>query len=249
MISKYEHQFFDYVFHYKTTNSTSLSAEKLIKQGEQLGNFLIIADKQISGKGRRRNRWFSPAGGLWITMALNGLNVQSNLTIFTGIILRRTIAELYPEISDRLKIKWPNDIFIDDKKISGILSSYLSYNKYHLIGIGIDTNITELPNEISEIATSLAIELQKNIENVMILQRFIDIFSETLSQFLTSGLQPFLNEYLDNSYLMGKKISIGSDFEEYTGTVERINKKGAIILRLENNMLQPFYSGTIKKIF
>lgn len=248
MLENYEHQFFDNTFFFRSTNSTSAEAEKMIKQGEKLGNFLIIAEKQKSGKGRSRNSWYSPKGGLWFTIALSNFNVSSNLTIFIGVILRRILAELFPQIENKIKIKWPNDIFINDKKVSGILTSYLTYYKYHLIGIGVDTNISEFPLELDESVTSLQTVLNEEVENVLILQRFLDEFSVELPEFLDTGLSKFHDEYLQNSYLIGKTVSIGSEFEEYTGKVMRINKKGGIILRLANGMLQPFYSGTISNI-
>ena len=160
----FEHPLFDEVLYFNKLGSTSSKAERLINSNTANGNFLCMAGEQTSGKGRGKNSWLSPTGGIWLTAALYGFSFQSSITIFTGICIHKTLSELFPSISDKLKIKWPNDIYLNDKKLCGILSSNLSGRKYHLIGIGLNTNIEKFDEVLAPNAASLQLKLGRRVD-------------------------------------------------------------------------------------
>ena len=242
-MNNFSHPFFDDVIYYNKLDSTSKRAEKLIKTNEAQGNFLVIANEQSSGIGRKKNSWFSPKGGIWITAAIYGLSVESNLTIFTGICIHRALIELFPDLENVLRIKWPNDIYLSDKKLCGILSKHLTERKYHLIGIGINSNVTDFPDELSETATSLHKELKADISNSELVEIVFNNFSETLPEFVEGKLDvKYFNRY---SLLKGKRVELDTDFDKFSGIVKGINKSGAILIELKPGMIQPFYAGTV----
>jgi len=241
-MNNFSHPFFDDVIYYNKLDSTSKRAEKLIKANEVQGNFLVIAGKQSSGIGRMKNSWFSPKGGIWITAAIYGLSVESNLTIFTGICIHQALIELFPEIKSKLKIKWPNDIYLSDKKLCGILSKHLLARKYHLIGIGVNSNITVFPDELTNTATSLQKELRTDVDNTEMMRTIFDKFSEYLPEFIEGKLDiKYFNRY---SLLKGKKVELDTDFDKFSGIAKGINKSGALLIELKPGMIQPFYAGT-----
>ncbi|MCK4311163.1 MAG: biotin--[acetyl-CoA-carboxylase] ligase [Candidatus Cloacimonetes bacterium] len=244
-MKNFSHPFFDDVIYYNKLDSTSKRAEKLIKTNEAHGNFLVIAREQSAGIGRKKNSWFSPKGGIWITAAIYGLSVESNLTIFTGICIHRALIELFPDLENVLRIKWPNDIYLSDKKLCGILSSHLSVIKYHLLGIGINTNVDEFPQELTDIATSLKNELNSEIDNLTILNTLFDIFAEDLPYFIEGNLD--VKYFKRNSLLLNKTVELDTDFDKFTGISRGINKQGALLLELKEGMIQPFFAGTVTK--
>ncbi len=238
----FKHSLFDEVIYFNKLTSTSLKAEKLINDNIAQGNFLCLAGEQSSGKGRGKNSWLSPAGGLWLTAALYGFDFKSNVTIFTGICIHKTLSELFPSISDKFKIKWPNDIYLNDKKLCGILSNNLSGKKYHLIGIGINTNVTNLDKTQAPNATSLQIELGKDVDNEKILTRIFDNFVSVLPDFVEGELD--IQYFNQHSLLKGLQIELDTDYDIFKGKVIGIDKNGALLIELKPGMIQPFYAGS-----
>jgi len=246
-MKNFSHALFDEIINYKKIGSTMNEANRLLKGQLISGNFLLIAEEQTSGIGRKKNFWFSPSGGIWITAGLYGLSVESSLTIFTGICLHKSLCDIFPELRKELKIKWPNDIFFQSKKLGGILTNYLQFFRYHLIGIGLNTNIEKIPAEISETAISLQIVLERKIDNEKILKKFFDIFASELPSFAEGTLdKDYFQRY---SFLQGRKIVLDTDFDKFSGIVRGIDKKGALFLELKPGMIQPFLTGTITKYF
>lgn len=241
----FQHPLFDEVYFYEKLISTSNQAAKMIKDQTAQGNFLIISNEQTGGKGRGNNSWTSPPGGIWMNAALYGLTVTSNITIFTGICIHKALSELFPKLKDDLKIKWPNDILFKGKKLCGILSSQLSSSRYHLIGIGINTNIDELPAEISDIATSISNNLCEPVDNIKIVQKIFDILAADLPQLIETGFD--LQYFKAHSFLKGKIIVLNTDYDRFSGTCKGINKNGAILLELKSGMIQPFFAGSVVK--
>ena len=93
----FQHPLFDEIYYFDKIESTNLKAKKMIKDGTARGNFLVVSRIQAGGIGRNRNLWFSPDGGIWMTVSLYGLAVSSNFTIFTGICIHKALTELSPE--------------------------------------------------------------------------------------------------------------------------------------------------------
>ena len=239
----FKHPLFDEVLYFNKLNSTSLKAERLINSNTAQGNFLCLAGEQSSGKGRGKNSWLSPPGGLSLTAALYGFNFQSNITIFTGICIHKILSELFPSISDKLKIKWPNDLYLNNKKLCGILSNNLSGRKYHLIGIGMNTNITELDEMLVPNATSLQIELDRSVDNEEILTRFFDNFASNLPNFVEGELD--VKYFNQHSLLKGLQVKLDTDYDIFRGKAKGIDKNGALLIELKPGMIQPFYAGSV----
>jgi len=242
-LKDFKHPLFDEVLFFNKLGSTSSKAERLINSNTANGNFLCMAGEQTSGRGRGKNSWLSPTGGIWLTAALYGFNFQSNITIFTGICIHKTLSELFPSISDKLKIKWPNDIYLDNKKLCGILSSNLTGRKYHLIGIGLNTNIGELDERMAPNATSLQIELGKLVDNEKLLAIIFDNFASALPDFVEGKLD--VKYFNQHSLLKGHQIELNTDFDIFRGKAKGIDKNGALLIELKPGMIQPFYAGSI----
>ncbi|HUB87098.1 MAG TPA: biotin--[acetyl-CoA-carboxylase] ligase, partial [Verrucomicrobiae bacterium] len=153
---------------FEQTTSTNDVIEKLARDGVREG-VVVFAESQTKGRGRLGRKWLSPARkGLWFSILLRpDLRPQetTQLTVASAVALRRAIeseTKLQPEI------KWPNDILLGGKKVAGILtelSAELDKVRCVVLGIGIDVNLDagELPNDLKKIATSLKIESGEKI--------------------------------------------------------------------------------------
>ncbi len=148
-------------FFFKKVKSTNTTAIRLIKHGNNNG--IISAETQTKGRGRRGNKWISKKGNVFITIFFQ-INEKFSLKKLTAInlsILKKIISN---QITGIIKIKLPNDILIDKKKVCGILQEilYLNNLKYLVIGIGI--NIVSSPN-ISNYSTTYLNKYSKKIIN------------------------------------------------------------------------------------
>ncbi len=242
-MSDFEHTLFDEIIHLKRVGSTTTKAESMVRNRNVSGNFLIFADEQSSGKGRRGASWHSPEGGIWMTLGLYNLDAPSNFTLFTGVCVYQALKQYIPD--GDLRIKWPNDIMLNDRKICGIHTDHLAFQHYHLVGIGINVNNREFPNDLEGIASSISVLTGQENDKYAIMRTFFDIFASRLPEFIEFGWERFLSLYRDNCFLKGKSIAIETPFKKFGGTVVGINKEGALLLRLDNGMIQPFYGGTV----
>lgn len=243
-----EHPLFDEIIHKNKLNSTSTYTLSLIKDNIIKGNVLVIADEQSAGSGRKKNLWHSPRGGLWFSMGLYNVVQDSSITLLMAVLIHQTITEIYPSLQEVLKIKWPNDIMLENRKVCGILTSYYSWAKYLVCGIGLDTNIPEMPLELSNIAVSLKDYLNIEINNAFLLKAFLDKLYQQLPIFVEYGFQEYQNYFNQFDYLKDRFISLDTEFQIFRGRVLKTNKKGALILELDENIIQPFYSGSVVEI-
>ncbi len=163
---------------YKVVSSTNLIAKRL--KPEPL--LVILAEKQTVGYGKKLSRWFSPKGGLYFSIVLPKSKIEDlqTLTILAAFIVAKTIKDNF---SLEPLIKLPNDVLLNQKKICGILTENIIGKeiKSSVIGIGLNTNIDKFPKELEDKATSLKIELGKEVDNEKILKQIVEGLKEQLT--------------------------------------------------------------------
>jgi BirA family biotin operon repressor/biotin-[acetyl-CoA-carboxylase] ligase len=153
-------------------DSTSVRAKELAAGGAAAWT-IVVAKKQDNGYGRKGNAWFSPQGGLYFSVILPKSNVDDLriLTILAAFAVAQTVKDRF-EVEPFVKL--PNDVYLNGKKICGILTENIIAGevKSSVIGIGVNTNIGAFPAELAN-ATSLEIELGETIDNDQILEHSI----------------------------------------------------------------------------
>jgi len=163
---------------YKRILSTNLLAKKLKKPEPWL---VIMAEVQSKGYGRKRTSWFSPKGGLYFSIILPRSKIEDlqTLTILAAFIIAKVIKENF-ELEPFIKL--PNDVWVNGKKIAGVLTENVVGKevKFSVMGIGLNTNISKFPRTLEDDATSLKIELGKRVNNEKILKRIVKELKEQL---------------------------------------------------------------------
>jgi BirA family transcriptional regulator, biotin operon repressor / biotin---[acetyl-CoA-carboxylase] ligase len=234
--------YFDYVEHHPRINSTNARAMTLVRSHDVQGHFLIVADEQFAGRGRTGKSWLSPKGGLWFTAGFQNLPEAANLTLYLGVCLRRAVAAMIPD-PERLRLKWPNDLMLGERKLAGILVERPFPSQYHVAGIGVDTNLAELPGEPD--ATSLKLDYGRDFDNQALLTAIFEAFFNGLPGFVEHGLAEVLDEYRTHDFLNGRDVVLSTEFSEYPGTACGIGRDGALLVRMNGMMIQPFHSGSV----
>lgn len=236
-----------HLFH--EVDSTNNVAQELASAGAPEGT-LVIAASQRSGKGRRGKEWISPAGGLWMTIILRP-DVEANkapqLTLVTGVVVALTLAQEY---GLDVGIKWPNDILIGDKKVCGILTEVKTENEkvdYVLVGIGIDLNVDigAFPWEMQGSTTSLKAQLGREIDEVELIKRLLEIFETQYNQFQDDNFRDVLNQWRKLSSTIGSRVEVHKKGETLYGEAVGVSKDGKLIVELEDGTLRPIISGGI----
>lgn len=246
MTFQVEHKFIKNFYHFDEAKSTMEIADNLIKEKELKENFIVCANKQTHGRGRKGNEWLSNEGGLWFTLALYNYDFHPSLMIYFGLMLRRTISKLY-NINECL-IKWPNDVYIGIKKLSGIIANHNPITKYHLIGIGINTNNKIMQNPQGYNAISLCEYLSSDISHKELLEAFLNEIEDNLDCYLNHNLAGYLDEFNNNHYLKEMNIQIDTGNERQTGICKGLNQDGSLILVNSQGEESIVYAGTVRVI-
>ena len=203
---------------FETIDSTNTKAKQLAELGEEEGT-LIISDEQTAGKGRRGRSWCSKKGAnIFMTLLIRPRIEPKYLSGIT-LLAAMSVATAIKDICDtEAKIKWPNDIVINKKKICGILtemSSEMNYVNYAVIGIGINVNDDEIPQEIRKNASSIYLETDRKVNRNELAAKVVEKFDSYYKEFLkTNDLSALTDEY--NSML----ISMNSEVKVLYGMAE-----------------------------
>ena len=232
---------------FREVDSTNDVARELAREGAEEGT-IVIAESQRSGKGRRGKRWISPSGGAWLTIILRPEiepTKAPQLTLVTGVAVAETLDQ---ECGLNIGIKWPNDILIGDKKVSGILTEVETKKgevDFVLVGIGIDLNmdVTTFPPNLRGGATSLKAELDREIQGAELVQRFLQRFEILYNQFKAGEFREILTEWRKLSSTIGKYVEVHKKGRIVYGEAVGVNKDGKLILELEDGTLRKIVSG------
>ena len=234
---------------FEETDSTNNVIKRMAEEGAAHVT-LAIAEIQTAGRGRRGRQWASPKGnGIWMSFLLRPEILPQNasmLTLVTALAVRQAIFKV---CQLPVLIKWPNDIVIGGRKVCGMLtemSAELEWVHYVVIGIGINVNMEEFPEEIRETATSLRMECERKINRSSLIAAFGEAFEEYYEQFMKTGdLSLLMEEY--NQYLVncGKKVKIIDPAGEYTGVSAGINAQGELLVTDEEGSLRTVRSGEV----
>jgi BirA family transcriptional regulator, biotin operon repressor / biotin---[acetyl-CoA-carboxylase] ligase len=157
---------------FDTLDSTSAKAKELAAQGAAAWT-VVLAGKQEVGYGRKGNPWYSPEGGLYFSIILPKSNIEDLqiLTVLAAFCVAKTIKDNYEA---EPFVKLPNDVYLNGKKVCGILTEnvILGEVRSSVIGIGINTGIDYFPADLNA-ASSLKKELGKPIDNKLFLEQII----------------------------------------------------------------------------
>ncbi len=232
------------IIHLESVDSTNEYISRLLDQGENVPEGTIVwADFQTMGKGYMGNTWESEAGkNLLVSILLytRFLKVQEQFYISEMISL--ALHDLLSRYSAEVKIKWPNDIYIKNKKIAGILientieKGTLSRS---IIGIGLNINQMEFSSELPN-PTSLHLETRKDYYLTDILDEFNNRLNERYSQLQLGKLEHIRSEYQEKLYGFRTESRFIHEKECFTGTIIEVNSFGELLIEDKNKKIRTY---------
>lgn len=223
------------IYYTKEIDSTNSWAKILAADATTSHGTLVLAESQTAGRGRRGREWESPVGtGIWMSLILRpqiAPQHASMLTLVAAMALQKGIKQV---TGIDAKIKWPNDIIINDKKVCGILtemSSELDYIHYVVVGIGINVNVEEFPKEITEVATSLKIATGTMVCRSELIEAILVNFENYYDRFLfNESLDGLVKEYNEMLIHKDKEVRIIHGNQEREVIARGINQWGELII-------------------
>lgn len=234
------------VYHAAEMDSTNEWAKRLAEEGAP-DLTVCFADEQTAGKGRLGRVWKSPAGtSVSMSVLLRPCIRVEHLSMLT-LVMGMAAADGLREISGlEAGIKWPNDIVIHGKKLCGILTETSPDGSWVVIGIGINVNMTEFPDELKDKASSLLLEtgrtesLSRTAAVVLKkFRRFYQVFCKTEDM---SGLKADYERMLVNIHEKVRVLDPGKPFE---GTALGIDDEGNLLVRRDGGTVEHVYSGEV----
>ncbi len=244
------HIILDYrIYHYHKVSSTNKVAKKIAKSSDE-EKVVILAETQTHGKGRLGRQWFSPNGGLWLSLMLRPqitLREASKLTLIASCAVARTIDLMFGLKTD---VKWPNDVLVNGKKICGILTETGTKDgsvEFVIVGVGINANIDmkSFPEGLQDTATSLKHELGFEINRKKLVKNFLQSFDQRYRRLQVGLWSVLLQEWKNLAIFLGRRVEVKSFDEVLVGKALDIDEDGGLIIRLENGVLRKVIAGDV----
>ena len=231
------------IISYAQTGSTNDVALDLAAGGAREGT-LVVAESQTRGRGRRNRKWLAPMGtsilaSLILRPPITGHEAQS-MTITSAVAVAQAIQNItqLPAL-----IKWPNDVIIGDRKVSGILTEMRTERgrvSFLVVGMGVTVNIPreQLPAEIMDVATSLSAELGHNISRIALLQEILRQLEQRYAKVKEREIDTLIDEWKKLSDTVGRQVQLITSRRIIRGRAVDMDETGSLLIRTDTGQIQ-----------
>lgn len=223
---------------FKQVVSTQDILKRFVENKKELA---VFSYRQRKGRGRYKREWFSPSGGLYLSVLLFPEREINNIPLIACLAVIESLKEMD---FGNITIHWPNDIMLNNKKVCGILCERV--NEAVICGIGLNVNIRRFPSRLTN-ATSLFIESHKvyNLEDLLhkILNKFWKLYDSLQKE----------NLKITNIYHyvsgIGEPVEIKlSSKETIRGTIHNIDEDWSLLVRTEEGIIKRIYYGDVIRL-
>jgi len=236
---------------YEEIASTNLVAMRLAAEEEAPDGTVVVAEHQTAGRGRRGRSWVeTPGSSILVSVIVRpSLPVvrAGQLMLLTGMAVARAIRQLTDLPAG---VKWPNDILIGGKKVSGTLIELLGEAeqiKVAVLGIGINCNqsLDAFPPELRDHATSLALELGRPVHRVRLLRAVLTHLDTLYDLYLRGDSETILTGWRQLTVTLGRRVIVSLPGELLEGEAEDITDEGLLVVRLDDGTCRLVAAGDV----
>jgi biotin-[acetyl-CoA-carboxylase] ligase BirA-like protein len=238
------------IFFTHEIDSTNECAKRLAKLGAKEGT-VAVAEIQSAGSGRLGREWFSPMGGLWFSVVLRpemSASKTAGLVFAAGLAVAEALEEAYGLC---VETKWPNDVLVGRRKISGILCEMSTRGEnvsYVVVGIGINVNFNvakALPQTLRGTTASVQGLLGRKVRAGDLFRAVLEKLEETYDLYVKEGIAPILETWKRLATFLGREVEVVSDDEKLRGVALDIDAEGRLVLKLQDGSLKTFVAGDV----
>ena len=232
----------------ESVGSTMDEARRLAERGADDGT-LVWAREQTSGRGRQSREWDSPRGNLYLTLILRpdcAPADSAQLGFATALGMADAIGSVCPPLD--VTFKWPNDVLLNGRKVSGILleSKSRADGSLDWLLLGVGTNVATFPKETAYPATSLRFEgTPPDVTEVDLLEAFGRHYLGWVNRWLDEGFAPLRNAWLRHAISKGEEIQVRLPQETLQGVFRDLDADGRLLLELPGGGLRTIAAGDV----
>ncbi|RPI32190.1 MAG: biotin--[acetyl-CoA-carboxylase] ligase [Actinomycetota bacterium] len=236
--------------YYDEIESTNVEAKELARAGAPEGT-VVIAELQLAGRGRLGRRWTSPAGkGLLFSVILRPTLPMSRAHMLTIVAAVAAARGIETQTDAAVRIKWPNDLFVGDRKAGGILLEVAGEQdvvEWVIVGIGINVNTeyAELPVDLRRTAISLKMATGDPVDRSELLARILLALETAYKEAQKHGFDRALSEFRQRDYLLKRSVSVQTREGSVIGEATGIDNQGALLVQLPHRHVRRFHSGDV----
>ncbi|VAW93664.1 Biotin operon repressor / Biotin--protein ligase [hydrothermal vent metagenome] len=215
----------------------------------QLKNYVVLAEMQTQGRGRRGRHWVSPfASNIYMSLLWHmdiSIAEMAGLSLVVAISVARALQKL--GVND-VMLKWPNDVYVDGQKLAGVLLELRGESNSPcnaVIGIGVNVNMpSNVADNIDQPWVDIQQLLKKQVNRNEVVAMILNELIPRLQQFNDSGFCGFMAEWTSLDLLAGKAINIEGHMQLNEGVASGVDKQGALLVEYKGTV-QPLYSGEV----
>jgi BirA family transcriptional regulator, biotin operon repressor / biotin---[acetyl-CoA-carboxylase] ligase len=228
---------------YNSTASTNDAAAKYAKSKNNDG-LVVLAEEQVKGRGRSGNKWLSGKGDSVIcSILLTNCAINAELLSLTMAVA--TAEAIGKCVKAEAKIKWPNDIILNNKKVAGILVESKKANKSNALIIGIGINChqskTDFPAELRKTATSIDIETGGTIDRTSLIKRLLTSIENSL-EIAEQNKDEIIEDWQRLSTQLGQRVTLVYNRKKFAGNCIGIDPENGLILQLDTGGIRMFHA-------
>ena len=236
------------IFYFPSVSSTNTTAKEIAEKGFQEGT-VVIGEMQTSGKGRLSRGWHSPFGtGIWMSLIVKPAIAPmdaAKITLLTAVSAAQAVKE---ECGLKPGIKWPNDLLFQGKKLCGILTEMkadMDQIHYIIVGIGINVNDTEFPEDIRDTATSLKLAAGKEINRIKLAAAVLNRWEVNYLEFLESGFSRIKSRWKEHAVNLGQPVTVYTLQETIRGRALDIDDEGMLLVQDQQGKIHKIVAGDV----
>lgn len=232
------------VVRFDQIDSTNTEARRRAQSGAVQAEW-IIADRQSAGRGRQDKVWLSPAGNVYATALFaepGGIQVALRVPFAAALAVADTAVHFAPDAP--VKLKWPNDVRADGRKMSGILVETGGEKDTFWIAAGTGINVLALPDNPGQPATSLSALAGQPLELEAVLDVFCGAFEARLGQ-ARAGFEAIRQAWLERAEGLGEAVSVRAGSKVIEGVFEDMEADGGLRLRLPDGTAKVIRAGEV----
>ncbi len=231
------------VISHQSVLSTNAEAKRIAPWAEN--GTVVVAEVQTSGRGRMERSWHSPKGGVWMSVILKPQippNLAPRVNMAAAVAVARALEGLY---GLEVRIKWPNDLLVGGRKVSGILTEIgaeMDLLDYAVVGIGINANLDPgfLPQEWK--ATSISGLLGREVLRLEIVKRVLQELEGACEE-VEASFDRVYEEWRSRSATLGQRVRIITRSGEFEGCAQALEADGALMVRRDDGLLERVLAG------
>lgn len=233
-------------------DGTNAEALRLARAGVT-GNYIIWAGSQTDGRGKNGKYWHSESGNLFVSLLISDIGDEKipflpEASLVAALAVQSTVAWISRKNGRKsldVKLKWPNDVMVGDKKIAGILIESVTFKGINYLIVGVGINNKNSPSGLEKPPTSLAEEGVVIGDESEILSLFVNFFRKYFSIWYQKGMMNIRRRWISHAYKLGKTITVDDGAERISGEFTDLDLQGNIQLTLSDGRIVSLSCGEV----